>query len=220
VGFVEPARAFAISKASNEWVLVLDADEMVPFPLSQRMRAIVENDEADMVMIPWCNYLLGAPMMFAGWGPEQDPHMRFFKKSMCTSASAIHTMLDPVEGARLLELAYRPGFAVLHFNYMDMAHFIDKLNRYTSIEAEQALSRGRRCNIGISIYVTIREFVRRYIGKKGYRDGWRGLFLSGTMAFYRWARYAKMMEMQETGGRDAIIERYRKLAEQTLGEYH
>jgi len=65
------ARQFAIEQASNEWILVLDADELVPKPLSRTCLDIVASEQFDVVIIPRLNFLLGAPLMHSGWGPDQ-----------------------------------------------------------------------------------------------------------------------------------------------------
>src|SRR5579883_1198418 len=59
MGFAEPARAFALARATGDWILLLDADEVVPFSLSRRLLSIAANNESDAVLIPWLNYVFG-----------------------------------------------------------------------------------------------------------------------------------------------------------------
>lgn len=218
-GFVEPARAYAVAQATGDWILILDADELVPEPLSRRLLEIAANDEADVVVIPWSNYLLGAQLMHTGWGPKQDKHARFFKRGMLRASSTIHDPLSPATRARILNLRYEPGLAVVHFNYVDVCQFLEKLNRYTTIEAQQALERGEQASAGRALYGIPREFLNLYLRKRGYRDGWRGFYLSGLMAAYRWTTYAKLRELESTGGRKAILESYKHEAERIIAGY-
>lgn len=215
----DAARAFAIGQASEDWVLLLDADEVVPEPLSRRLKEIARDDEADVVNISWLNYLLGAPLTRTGWGPRQDKHKRFFKRSMVTTSATVHDFLKSAPGARVLDLGYRPGLAVAHFNYLDTAQFIEKLNRYTSIEAQQAYEKGVRVGSGRALYGAGREFLYRYLRKRGFRDGWRGLYLSGLMAMYRWATYAKLRELESVGGRESVLDTYKHEKEGVLKGY-
>ncbi len=219
MGFSEPARAFAVSQATGDWVLLLDADEMIPQPLTVKLMQLASDDTADVVTISWLNYLLGGPLLHTGWGPHQDQHPRFFKKDKIHLNPRIHGFIHPVPGARVLTLPYQGKMAFHHFNYADCAHFLEKLNRYTSIEAQQAFERGEHASMTRAALRAVFEFVDRYLRKQGYRDGWRGFYLSGFMAMYRWATYAKLQELHSTGGKNEIIARYHRVAEELAAGY-
>jgi glycosyltransferase involved in cell wall biosynthesis len=218
-GFADPARAFAIARASGDWILMLDADELVPFPLSRKLREIAETDIADIVRIPWVNYLLGAPMMHTGWGPHQDIHARFFRRGFLQATDEVHNFLKAVPDARIVELTFEPGCAVVHFNYLNSEHFIEKLNRYTTIEARQAFERGERITPLRAALIGVKEFWIRYLRGQGFRDGWRGFYLSVFMVFYRAAAAAKLQELRVVGPREVTEARYRQEAEKILGPY-
>ncbi len=220
VGFVEPARNYAIKQAKYEWILILDADEMVPFELSKRLQEIAFKDEADVVALPWLNFLLGAPIMHTSWGPEQDNHKRFFKKNKFIVPDQIHGILKPVTVARLLKLSYSSGMAVVHFNYLDSSHFIEKLNRYTTIEATQAFESNNHSSFIVMLKSTLKEFLIRYLKHQGYRDSWRGFYLSIYMMFYRVVVQAKLKELEEVGDRTSIQQLYDAEAEIILEGYN
>jgi (heptosyl)LPS beta-1,4-glucosyltransferase len=118
-------------------------------------------------------------------------------------------------GARVIELPPDPKYAFIHFNYVDATHFIEKLNRYTTIEAGSHHSRG---SIQRGFALTLKEFLRRYVKQRGYRDGWRGLYLAAAMAFYRLTAVAKRLEA-ESGGRPEVEDGYRRVAEAVLSGY-
>ena len=143
-GYADPARAYAVDQSTGDWILVLDADELIPEPLSRRLRAIAANDEADAVRIRWRNYLLGAAIGHTGWGPDQDRHVRFFRRGAVDLRPDVHDFLRVTEGARVLDLEPGPGLEVVHFNYIDVEQFVEKMNRYTSVEAEAAVTRGEK----------------------------------------------------------------------------
>lgn len=219
INFVEPARQFAIEQAKSEWVLLLDADELVPEPLSMKFMEITSNNKIDVVIIPRLNYVLGKPLMHTGWSPFQDKHHRLFRKNKLITSSTIHAGLKPVEGANIIELNYASGMAIVHFNYLDSAHFIEKLNRYTSIEARQSLENGEKHNYFSTVFVAAKEFKNRYIKNKGYKDGWRGLYLSLLMVFYRVVTNIKLKELETIGERSQIESHYHAEAERFLADY-
>lgn len=219
VGFVEPARAFALEQASGDWLLVLDADEIVPLPLSSALLRIASSDSADVVRIPWLNYLLGAPLMHTGWGPNQDTHLRFFKKRQARTSDKIHNDLRATPGSRVVTLEFEPGLAVVHFNYLDCQHFVEKLNRYTSIEARQAFVRGERTTPVGALLMAVKGFGLHYIKGRGFQDGWRGFYLSLFMSFYWILKVAKLRELTAFGSGEQIESHYRQEAEEILKAY-
>lgn len=212
-------REFAVAQASYDWIMVLDADELVPLALGRELRNIAKSGDADVVVLPRENYLLGAPMSHTGWGPSQDGQARFFRKGKVLTSLIVHRELLPAPGARVLKLPYNGSNAIVHFNYLDAAHFLEKLNRYTSVEARQARERGERVTPWRALVWSAREFQARFIKSRGYRDGWRGFYLSCFMAFYRLATCAKLEELEKVGPRESVEARYRQEAESVLSQY-
>lgn len=217
--FADPARAFALEQACGDWILILDADEIIPLPLSSVLLRTAQSNSADVVSIPRLNYLLGAPLMHTHWGPDQDLHFRFFKKGCLRATSTVHKYLHPVPDSRVLKLKFEPGLAIVHFNYLDSEHFIERLNRYTSIEAQQAFERGERVTPLGALARGGWEFGSRYVKGRGWRDGWRGFYLSLYMSFYRMVTAAKLRELTALGDRELVRARYRQEAEEILAAY-
>ncbi len=90
VGYVEPARNFAIGQATGSWVLVLDADERVPALLAKRLRDIAEQDAPyAAVLIPRKNHFCGLWLTDPNSFP--DHQTRFFRKNDVTWSDVIHS---------------------------------------------------------------------------------------------------------------------------------
>lgn len=243
VGFADPARAFAIAQTTGEWVLILDADELIPPALSEKIREIVRDDAADVVNFPREEYFFGAPLRETGWGPHQSLHTRFFKRGMLHANAAIHDFLKPMVGARVLDLPYTPGAAMIHFAYLDLTQYMDKLNRYTGIEVRQSAARGTahetpawverdmrpyppllalfrgRTGPGWALLYSAFVALSRYVKNRGYRDGWRGAYVSLLTGAYFLVAYAKLTEREAVGTRADVEARYRDEAERILRPY-
>lgn len=219
MNFSEPAREFAIGKASGEWVLILDADEMVPKELSVKLIQLATEHSADAFNIPRLNYVLGEPMFYTGFGPDQDTAIRFFRKEMVILCSRIHRFISALPDARVKTLPYEDNLAIIHFSYTDIIQIIDKFNRYTTIEAQQAFELGEKANTVRALLHVFWEFTNRYVRKKGYRDGWRGLYFSGFMSSYRWITYGKLQELHSNGRKEEIVEGYRRVAHGIAASY-
>lgn len=222
LSYADPARAYAIGKALGDWILILDADEIIPAKLSRRLVTLSSSGSGaafDAVRIPFVNYLLGAPLQHTGWGPRQDTHIRFFKRGYVNATGKIHNYLEPISTARVLDLSDEVDCGIVHFNYCDVFHFLEKLNRYTTIEARFAIDQGKLVSKCSTLLRSAREFGSRYIKARGYRDGWRGFYLSAFMAFYRFVIGAKTEELRRNGTREHILYMYQSEAENLLKEY-
>jgi glycosyltransferase involved in cell wall biosynthesis len=215
-GFNYAPRAFAVNQSSSEWVLVVDADELIPVALSRDLRRMADSGEADVALIPRTNYMLGAIIHHSGCGASQDAQVRFFRKGFVIGSSLAHHDFTPVEGARVKALPYRGDNAIVHFTYLDSQQFIERLNRYTNIEAKQAFERGERITPLGALLKAAREFGARYIKGRGFQDGWRGFYISLFYTFYRVVAAAKVQELTALGGREQIEARYRQEAEEVL----
>lgn len=218
-GYVEPARALAVSKATGDWILILDADEIVPRSLARRLRSIADEGTCDVVRVPRANWIIGEVIAHSGWGPSQDGYFRFFRRGALQLFTEIHRAPRPVPAARQLDLRREPDAAIVHFNYVDAHDFLERLDRYTSVEAQNAATRGVRPSRLRDIGRPLQAFLWRYFRLGGWRDGWRGFALAGMMAFYRFAAEVKLREIAEGLSAVEIRRRYRAEAERLLGEY-
>lgn len=221
MGYSDPARKFAVEQTSNEWVLVVDADEMVPLKMKLKLQSIVFEDLADVVSLPHNNYFYGYKMQKTGWGPLQDMHNRFYKKSKVKLAVKIHSQPELVENARLM-IVNDPDEGFVHFNYIDVEHFIGKMNRYTTIEAKGLYESGEDVNSRQLVLRIFGEFKLRYISFKGYQEGFPGLSMSLMMAMYRLTVYMKLKLMRNYKAkepRNEVLKEYQNIADGIIDDY-
>ena len=219
VGYADPARAFAVGKATGDWIFTLDADEIVPRALARRLRSIADERACDIVRLPHINWIFGEVIGHSGWGASQNGHFRFFRRGTVHPSAEVHRPPRFEPGVRVLDLCGQPDAAIVHFNYVDARDFLERLNRYTSIEASNAAARGERPSRLRQVGRPLRAFLQRYVRLGGWRDGWRGFALAGFMAFYRFAAEVKLREMAAGVSADETRRRYCAEAERLLGEY-
>lgn len=215
----DQARQFAIDQAACEWILILDADEMVVPALSRQLMGYVSSGDADVVVIPRLNYDLGFPMMHSGSGPDQDRQMRFFRQGKLSIDSKIHAFLKPAPSARVKHLPFKDGGYLAHFGFMDTTQFLEKMVRYTGIEAAQAFEEGKKTSSIQMLWKAAKAFLSRYFIYGGYRDGWRGLNMSLYLAGYRIMTYAKLRQLQEVGDQASVIAQSQLIADAIVREY-
>lgn len=193
-GYVEPARNYAISKATGDWILLIDADEEVSTILAERLQKIASTpSDIAYVAIPRKNIIFGQWIKHTGWWP--DHLIRFFKKGSVTWKETIHSVPETTGQGLLLE---EKDEAIIHYNYDSVKLFLQKtVLSYAPAEAENLLKKGyvfRHIDI---IRFPFQEFLSRYFAREGYKDGFHGLMLSLLMSFYHLVVFAYLWEAQK-----------------------
>jgi len=193
MGYVEPARNFAIQKVTNEWILILDADETIPPTLINKLRRIVKKPSADYYRLPRKNLIFGKWIKNSRWWP--DHNIRFFKKGAVSWSEVIHSV--PETQGKGIDLAAKEELAITHFHYDSLEQYIHRMNRYTSAHAKIKIEEGCEFKWPDIIKKPMAEFLSRYFFGKGYKDGLHGLALSGLQAFSELVMYLKIWQAKE-----------------------
>ena len=208
------AKKFAVEQASGDWVLLIDADEMAPKSLCMALKAIAEKNEVDIVEIPFRHYIMGDCVRYSGWG--YTPLPRFFRSEKIIFTETIHGYMQKASDARVVRLESLEENSIAHFNYIDSAHFVEKLNRYTSVEAQHLFDRGINFSYYLLFKTLLREFYGRFFRGKGYRDGVRGFSLCLMMVFYRALSYIKLWEKHQFKD-NPVSAQYERIKQDVLG---
>ena len=125
-GHGDPLQKFGVEKASNDWVIIVDADELITPSLACRLQTIAEAHSADVVEIPFKNYIIGRWIKGAGWWPAHHP--RFFHKDKVNVTSEIHKNIWVDSDASVKKLTPSEGNYVYHFNYYSVSEYLDRMN--------------------------------------------------------------------------------------------
>lgn len=191
-GYVEPARNFAVSKATGDWILVLDADEVVTQGLSLHIKKILKNPTADYFRIPRKNIIFGNWMQHTRWWP--DHNIRFFRKGFVSWSEDIHSV--PVTQGTGVDIPAKEEFAIIHNNYTSISAYIERMLRYSKVQSEELMKNGYVFKWSDLIQKPLNEFFGRFFVGEGYKDGIHGLALSSLQAFSELALYLQVWEKQ------------------------
>ncbi|WP_318568808.1 glycosyltransferase family 2 protein [Salinigranum marinum] len=200
-GYGDPARKIAIEEASNEWICMLDADEMIPKKLANRLERLAKNSEADVIYAPRMNFSLGEWIDNAGFWPDYRPIL--FRKKQANLSDDVHDFINFDEETASIKMEQDPDIAIRHFNHTNLHDKIDRINKYTTIESEQI----EYTNWGM-VSRSILEFVNRYFIQTGFRSGVTGLILSILQAWYVFLSYLKAREAHVVGSEEDINAKY------------
>jgi|SRR6185437_4098833 len=192
-GYAEQKNS-ALAKASGEWILSLDADERVSPELAESIRRAVEGPDSGIAgyFMARRNFFLGRWIRRGGFYPDRK--LRLFRRGMGRFvARAVHETMQ-VDGPTAVL-----GGDLIHNAYPTLAGYIETMNRYSSLGAEVATSRGQssRALGGFFINVGARpaaNFVWNYLFRGGFLDGREGLLLHLYHNVYVSWKYAKAWE--------------------------
>ena len=180
----------AIDKASMDWVLQLDADEVLEPELAGEIEAALQSDSGIRgFWIPRKNFFLGRWIRHGGFYP--DPKLRLVRHGAgrFEECGAHPTM--KVSGP-----TGKFSHALLHDAYPTLRGYIDHMNSYSSMGAEVAVTQGRH---GFSFAdIVIRPtltFIYNYFVRLGFLDGREGLLLHLYHSVYVSWKYAKAWEL-------------------------
>jgi glycosyltransferase involved in cell wall biosynthesis len=181
----------ALGKATQPWVLCLDADEALTPELAESIRALFAAGEPVQAGY-WLNrrtFYLGQWIWHA-WYPEW--RLRLARRSQAAWAG-----LDPHDK---LEVADGPTARLtgdlLHYSFSDLDDHLRRVIRYARIMARSYAATGRRFHWHQLLLSPGVAFLRHLLLKQGWRDGWRGWLISGVCAVGVFAKYAYLLEIE------------------------
>ncbi len=197
----EAYRDFAIHEARYPWVLVVDADELVPKALFDWLRAEIERDSSPRAfLIPIKNYFMDHWMRCY----YPDYILRFFHRDGAHWPYEIHSRVSHV-GPEVTIPASRTDLAFVHLANEGVARTFTKMNAYTDREAIRREATFKPWKI---LTDPPFRFFKTYVLKGGFRDGWPGFIHAVHDAVYRFSTLAKIQEKRYKGG-DSDIARDR-----------
>jgi len=190
--FVEPARTFALSKAKGDWILLLDADEILSETLAKKLKKIALEGAVDYVEMPRKNIIFGKWIKNSRWWPDYLP--RFFKNGKVKIPDKIHSPYLK-EGVGIVLEAEEEN-AIIHFNYQSIFQYLERMNRYTDIQSEELIKKNYKFSLKDFILKPTGEFLSRFFAAEGYKDGLHGLSLASLQAFSEMVVYLKVWEKE------------------------
>lgn len=186
----EPARTFAIQSASHPWVLVVDADELVPAVLRDYLYEQTKRTDAPAgIWIPRKNFFMGR-MMHCHY---PDYLLRFFVREGTVWPPYVHTFPE-VQGRTEKIPAKRMDLAFVHLAKDGVADILRKTNLYTENELEK--KRDKRYSIWAFLWRPFFRFFKAYVLKGGFRDGLPGFIRACLEGHYQFIMLSKKAELE------------------------
>lgn len=180
-----PQKRFGIEQASNDWCLVLDADEELSPELAASMQRALTSGSASCYKIHRRSYFLGKILKHGDWG--RDWIVRLFDKTR-------HQYTNPVAHSRLdvrkADASALDGF-LIHHSQEDMFLSIKKLNDYSTISAQMMAERGRKSSSLNAVFRGYFAFFRSYFMRMGFLDGIHGYLCARNIGLGAYLKHIK-----------------------------
>ena len=178
---------FAAEQAKCDWIFNIDADERV----SPKLKASIL--EADFISfnsfrVARENYFGGRWIKYCGWYP--DYNLRLYNKNKCRFRERlVHESLECCGPVGTL------SGNLIHFTYSGISDYLLRMERYSTLAAEQMVIEGKMPSIFDVILRPIFTFVKMFVIKRGMLEGYHGILLSALYSIYTFIKYAKAKDI-------------------------
>ena len=182
---------YAIDRAANDWIFILDADERVTPKLRDEILRTLEGSlEHWAYSVGRLNFMMGKPVRFSGL--QRDRVTRLFHRGHARYPNKrVHAdlLVDGATGA----LRHKMD----HFYIRTFDHMIAKMTRYAYWGAAQMYIDGKTTGAWGIFSHSVAKFVRDFIFNLGFLDGVRGLVSVGMHVYYTFWKYTKLWELTQ-----------------------
>jgi glycosyltransferase involved in cell wall biosynthesis len=186
-------RRFGLEASEGEWVLAVDADEVVDARLREAILKEIHAPGSGRpagFRVRVQAHLAGRRLRFGGVG--HDDHLRLLRRDRAAVVSrAVHEFFA-VDGEQPL----LPG-ALIHHSFADLSEALQKADRYSTLAAGERFAKGQRISRPVAALRLPWSFLRRYVLFLGFLDGYAGFVHAALQAHVDFLKGAKLRELME-----------------------
>ncbi len=187
-------KKYGVSKTSNDWIMWIDADEVLTPGLSGELIEFKRSEpEFDSYSFPRKANFLGRWILHSGWYPGRVNRL-FNKNKITFSDNDVHEHL--VTNGKVGEFKNE----IEHYTDPNIKHYFEKFNEYTTLAVEELDKKGKAFRISDLIFRPFAIFVKMYIIKRGFLDGIQGFILAVFSSAYVFTKYCKLWERNNSKG--------------------
>jgi len=185
-------RRWSVEQAKYDWIFVIDSDEEVSSELKNELLNI-KNDKtnSDVYAMSWKVYYMNRWIMHSGWYPNYKERL-FNKNTASWDENELHEKLI-YDG-----VAIKLKGDLYHYTYKDIEDQVIKLNRYSTLAAEEFYTSGEKPSFIKSIVSAIWRFKKIYFLKLGFLDGLAGFTIAVMESYYVMLKYFKHAEINSS----------------------
>ncbi len=185
-----PVKNTGITEAKNDWILNIDADEIIDLKLIQNINELRLDNRLEVYNIEFINYLAEMPLRFGEW--SGDWHIRLFnRKNTCWSNAQVHEQLVHTQPVTVIKLKG----CIHHKTINNAAALRTKLDYYAKLNAKKYFESGHS-NFAIKKYISpVFNFIKNFVFKLGFLDGKAGWIVAKENFVYTYKKYFYLQQM-------------------------
>jgi glycosyltransferase involved in cell wall biosynthesis len=182
-------RNSAIAACTHAWIFSLDADERCTPEAAAEVRQAVEANAHDLFLVPRRNFFFGREIRHSGWYPNYRQPQLFRKGLMTYEASQVHEGYVSTSPRPIGHLQQ----PIWQLPYKNLEEAVAKVNRYSTLGANKPRQAGS--TMGKALVHALWAFIKHYVFKAGWLDGWAGFLIAVAYFEVTFYRYAKAYEL-------------------------
>ena len=185
-------KAFTLKQATNDWVLFLDADEVVPENLQNEIRATINNTPKHVAYWFYRKFMFQKQRLrFSGW--QTDKNYRLFRKSKVNFSNKriVHETLDISGTSGIFKNK------LTHYCYKDYEVYKNKMLLYGRLKAKEAFNKNKRFSYALLLLKPMWKFFTGYVIRLGFLDGKKGVIICHLDALCDAERYRELQRLEK-----------------------
>lgn len=221
LGYADPARKFALEQVTNNWVIMLDADERINLATAKMIPIIINQANYDVVYLRRYNYFIGTMIETNIKCAEYLP--RLFKKSCMAYVAQVHNFEQVSTNARVFYLKEQNNIGIVHFAYSSVDGLLNKINRYSTIEADNIFDNSKK---PLKLWKIMLRYpyhlLKDLFYYKNYKPWPVQFYMTTAHFFYELSSYIKFYYMKKYDSKiyiNLIDGCYRSINDKLIREY-
>ena len=175
--------------ATNDWIFVLDADELFNAELISELNYICPPSESAVYKVHRVNYFLGKRINHGLWSAD-SPIRLFNRNQNCYNVQRVHSSISC--NGPILKLKS----SIKHFSVNSIDQYLEKMKRFSGGASIDLLEKQKKFSVTITITRAMYRFFKGFIVYQGYKDGLHGLLLATLESMYVFLKYMKLWELE------------------------
>lgn len=178
--------------AKYDWVLSFDSDEKIDPVLYQALKEWQPVSDQTIHQVLWKNFFGDQWIRYSDWGNSWKNRL-FNRKTVNWDHAIAH---EDLQSDKPLQYRQFPGY-LEHYSFKDMRQYNSKMVHSALITAEKYHMNGKKVGLLKIFFAPFFSFVKTYIVKKGFLDGYKGWVIAKVTAHYTFVKYTRLYELNQ-----------------------